>query len=267
MILNYFSFQIATKQYTQTMTSYLEPINEPLAPVAAKPNEDVQQAQSSAVADASVANLEQPAPPKARRGTKRVAEEEATRELEAERTEYVDAVVARLKSHVASVHAKKRAVFLEKLGELRRISAALDDFQRTTNNGIPAFDPADEEELNATMNRLFPVTKVAHTVRCRNNDVFKMLNPWSSQLPKQDEIEKFAERDAKIIERYRAEKAPKDMAWARIRSAARSRELIQTEEEKAEFLKLRERVSKSIEFPSWYYQDPVSYHLHRKDDE
>lgn len=240
------------------MTS-IEPINEQLAN-----RTDASHATSSV--DAAVANLEQPTPPKARRGTKRAAEEATSRALEAERVEYVDSVVANLKSHVEAVHAKKRAHFLGKLAAIRQISAALDDLERVPNTGTPPFCDEDVADLNANMNRLFPVTKVPHAVRCRNNDVFKILHPYSSQLPTQAEIDKHAERDAKTLERYRAERAPKDAAWSRIRAAARSRELVQTEEEKAEFLKLRERIHKSIAFPSWYYQDPVAYHLDRHDE-
>jgi len=176
---------------------------------------------------------------------KRTAAEVEQDELVEQRTAYVTETVGKIRGIVNRVHATKRARVKRLLDSLTSINTQLNQlYDRKTGE----LEPAEKHLIGTQLHgfdALFPVDKVAHTVKRRNRGTFP-VGGWSSDSADAAEIEKFAERDAKVVARYKQQMRVRDKASEKIIAAGISSELAATEEERQEFERLRSAIQANL---------------------
>lgn len=170
------------------------------------------------------------------------------RKVDDERSEFLSTTQRQIEETVADIDTRKRqraARIIETLRKIDNLVTELVADRADLSSENPGLLNTKErhKQVEAQFEALYPVAKVAYTVKRRNRDVFPLRGWGRGATAPLEERQKFAERDSKVIERFKEQKKDRVEACERLRAACQSNEAIATELERAELNSLKTRIT------------------------
>ncbi len=189
---------------------------------------------------------------------------------DAEGEKFLASTEERIKRTVQYMDSRRRQISLRQLETLKKIDELFSEL-RASSLPLPEeqtllVTKESRDEVQTRFEEVYAISDVPHTVKKRNRDVFPSRG-WgqSDDAPIEERI-KFADRDKKIIERYKTEKEAREKAVDKLNSACFSKKTVLTIEERDELDKLKETISRELDaivqpestrinFDFWYMPD------------
>lgn len=157
-----------------------------------------------------------------KRAKKRAHEETPDDDRDRRAEEFVSFAVDRLQATIEVIRENKRARMAKVLRHLKKAEEELNAIvtSQPNNYGVTNEDiDSAEYSINQNLDKLFPIDKVQHTIKKRNRNVFPNRS-WIQDWAPAAEIEKFATRDKKVIDRYNQQATARRRAVRKLEHAA-----------------------------------------------